>query len=41
VADLRRRQEAGELAEDLDPASVALARYGDQLGRMVRALWAR
>jgi TetR/AcrR family transcriptional regulator len=68
VADLRRRQEAGELAEDLDPASVALAlfaaaaapvllpqivrsihgadpdseeflaRYGDQLGRMVRAL---
>ena len=71
VADLRRRQEAGELAEDLDPASVALAffaaaaapvvlpqiarsifgadpdseellaRYGDQLGRMVRALRAR
>jgi TetR/AcrR family transcriptional regulator len=71
VADLRRRQQAGELAEDLDPASVALAlfaaaaapvvlpqiarsilgtdpdseeflaRYGDQLGRMVRALRAR
>jgi TetR/AcrR family transcriptional regulator len=71
VADLRRRQEAGELAEDLDPASVVLAffaaaaapvvlpqivrsvfgadpdseeflaRYGDQLGRMVRALRAR
>jgi TetR/AcrR family transcriptional regulator len=71
VADLRRRQKAGELAEDLDPASVALAflaaaaapvvlpqiarsifgadadseellaRYGDQLGRMVRALRAR
>jgi TetR/AcrR family transcriptional regulator len=72
VADLRRRrQEAGELAEDLDPASVLLAffaaaaapvvlpqivrsidgaepdseeflaRYGDQLGRMVRALRAR
>jgi TetR/AcrR family transcriptional regulator len=68
VADLRRRQEAGELAPDLDPASVLLAffgaamapvalpqlvrsifgtdptseeflaRYGDQLGRMVRAL---
>ena len=71
VADLRRRQEAGELAEDLDPASVVLAflaaaaapvvlpqivrsiygadpdseeflaRYGDQLARMVRALRAR
>jgi TetR/AcrR family transcriptional regulator len=68
VADLRRRQEAGELAADLDPASVLLAffaaalapvalpqvarsisgmdpasrefldHYGDQLGRIVRAL---
>jgi TetR/AcrR family transcriptional regulator len=68
VADLRRRQEAGELAADLDPASVLLAffaaalapvalpqtvraitgmdpasrefldHYGDQLGRIIRAL---
>jgi TetR/AcrR family transcriptional regulator len=68
VADLRRRQDAGELARDLDPARVLLAlfaaaaapvvlpqmvrsifgadptseeflaHYGDQLGRMVRAL---
>jgi TetR/AcrR family transcriptional regulator len=71
VADIRRRQEAGELAPDLDPASVLLAffaaaaapvmlpqmvrsifgtdpaseellaHYGDQLGRMVRALGSR
>jgi TetR/AcrR family transcriptional regulator len=68
VADLRRRQEAGELAADLDSARVLLAfiaaaiapvalpqlvrsitgmdldssefldHYGDQLGRIVRAL---